>query len=183
MPIPDTLYAGNSATWTEETPDKSATDSYVLTYELSNAEEAFSISGAAIVGAATTHTVTITPAISGDWIAGEYHWRAYASKTGEKWLISEGTLSVIPDISGTEHDGRSHVKIVLDAIELTLQGKAPADVSSLSIEGRSISRYSPAELIAWRSRYQEFYRQEQDAARIASGAGTRSRILTRFVNP
>ena len=183
MAAPDKLIIGASATWTATTPDYSADDSYALSYEFSNAEYAFSISGnPPIVPDGTTHTVTITPTISETWEPGEYSWRAFASKSGEKWLVARGEWTIEPDLAGNEYDGRSHVKKTLDALEATIENKATRDQSSVSIEGRSLSRMSPAELDIWRRRYQHYYRQEQDAARIAAGLPSKSRILARFVD-
>ena len=183
---PKELHAGASATWerTASNPntgaDYSAADGYAVVYEFSSAEDSFTISGAAVTGAANVFTGTLTPALSADYVAGMYTWRAYATKSGEKWCLATGAMEVLPDISGTEFDGRSHARRVLDGLEALIEGRSTTDVTSLSVRGRSISRMDITELLRWRDKYRTFVRQEADAQAMADGRSPSTKILVRL---
>jgi len=61
-----------------------------------------------------------------------------------------------------------------------LSGRADADVSSYSINGRSISKLSIAELIEWRDYYKSEQVKELREYRKQSGQSTGSVIKVRF---
>ena len=103
-----------------------------------------------------------------------------ATKSGEKWFLATGAMEVLPDISGTEFDGRSHARRVLDGLEALIEGRSTTDVTSLSVRGRSISRMDITELLRWRDKYRTFVRQEADAQAMADGRSPSTKILVRL---
>ena len=65
-------------------------------------------------------------------------------------------------------------------IESLLSGKADADVSNYSINNRSLTKMSVAELIQFRDYYKAEYLREIRIQRNKSGQGSGSNILVNF---
>ena len=123
------------------------------------------------VGAAdgTDFLITITTAASAGYTIGRYTYQARVENVGgEKYTVGKGVIEVKPnlELDTTGADYRSHVKAVLDALEATILGKASSDQLSYTIAGRSLSKFSPEELISWRDHYRaEYLREERKAGR------------------
>src|ERR1035441_2117893 len=75
---------------------------------------------------------------------------------------------------------RTHGRIVLDAIEAVLEGRANQDCQRIVIADTLLIKYPVADLLMLRDRYVVIVRKEEDRAKIASGRRTGRRILTRF---
>ena len=69
---------------------------------------------------------------------------------------------------------------MLDKIESLLEGKADNDVASYSIQGRSLAKLSPQELIDWRSYYKAEYNKEIQRENIKRGEGSGKMIKVKF---
>ena len=77
-------------------------------------------------------------------------------------------------------DGRSHVKIVLDALEAVIQNKATKDHLKVTIGTRTIEQMSPQDIETWRAQYQAEYARELQAERTAKGLGSPRTIKARI---
>jgi len=125
---------------------------------------------------------TITAATTATWAAGSYTWQQYMTAGVERRTVGDGTLLVLANLATVAtHDGRSHVKVVLDALEAMIENKATSDQMSYSIGDRALSRMTPSELMGWYQRYKMWYAQETREERIAAGLGHRGKIRTRFI--
>ena len=69
---------------------------------------------------------------------------------------------------------------MLEKIESILEGRADADVSSYSINGRSLTKIPIEELMNFRSRYKAEYLREVRKERAKNGIGTGATMLARF---
>ena len=69
---------------------------------------------------------------------------------------------------------------MLDKIESILEGRADADVSSYSINGRSLTKLPIDDLMSWKDRYQALYNREVRKERYLNKKGTSSTVLVRF---
>ena len=69
---------------------------------------------------------------------------------------------------------------MLEKIESILEGRAAADVSSYSINGRSLTKIPIEELMNFRSRYKAEYLREVRRERAKNGIGTGAKMLARF---
>lgn len=128
------------------------------------------------------HLVDVAAATTAGWTAGVYWYQAYVAKGGERYTVREGQLTVnanLATVSGS-HDGRSHVKKVLDALETTLEGKASRDVQEIEINGQRIGKMDPDKLLRWLGVYRQLYRDEQAKERAAQGLATGRRVLVKF---
>lgn len=175
---PDRLVAGVTWKWTLDSGFDPAT--WTLSYALVRTAEQITFS--ASDNGDGTHLVNVAAATTAGYGAGLYRWQSFVSDGSDRHKLSAGEIEVVTDYAGESSgfDGRSHVKTVLDALEATIAGKATSDQLSVSIGDASLSRMSPAELIEWHSAYQQFYRQEQDAAKAARGFGGQGFVRVRF---
>ena len=182
MAEPSVLYVNGSATWTRDNSDYSPAGGYSLEYVLVKAGSRIVIDGSMVVGSGSRYTVTIAPSDSSGWEHGAYSWTAYAVKSGERWAVAAGGMTVVPDFpsAASGYDARSHVKITLDALEALIEGRAADGLDQVSIRGRSITRMGMGDLLKWRSQYQRWYEEELDAAAVADGDSPRSVVRVRF---
>ena len=123
-----------------------------------------------------SHTLTqnITP--------GLYTYIVFITdSSSNRVTIDEGKLQILENLETTSTtELRSHAKILLDKIESLLSGKADADVSNYSINNRSLTKMSVAELIQFRDYYKAEYLREIRIQRNKSGQGSGSNILVNF---
>ena len=136
--------------------------------------------------AATTGTGTyvfeVTSATSATYTAGFYHWQLEATETasGNRVVLERGTFTAVEDLDVNGADPRSHAEIMIAKIESILQGKADADVSSYSINGRSLTKMSFQDLIDARNFYRQEHQKELQKERADAGENTGSTVLVRF---
>ncbi len=119
------------------------------------------------------YIIEVGQSTSADYVAGNYHWQAYITRTSdsERITIDSGTWEVVANRNISTADPRGHVKKVLDAIEATIEGRATKDQESYSIQGRSLSRTPIGDLVVLRDRYKAEYIKETRAERIKNGLG------------
>jgi hypothetical protein len=114
---------------------------------------------------------------------GDYHWQLEVTQTssGNRIVVETGEFEVFADLDNSGADPRSHAEIMLDKIEGLLVGRADKDVSSYSIQGRSISKMSISDLLLWRDYYRkEVVKEKRDNA-IALGKPTKTTMKVRFL--
>ena len=129
-----------------------------------------------------TYLFTVSSAESDLFVAGYYHWQLEVTETasGNRIVVDRGTFTAIVDLDVNNSDPRSHAEIMVDKIETILQGKADADVSSYSINGRSLTKLSFEELMKARTYYRGEVTREKNKERALNGDRTSGTILVRF---
>lgn len=177
---PGVLRAGDFATWRR--PDLGST------YPPAD----FDLSYAAIKEGDGTSKIEITGTADGDaflvsvpsanslaWVPGTYLWTAYITRKSdsERITVGGGKFIVQANLATSQDDPRSHARKMLDAIEALLENRATKESSSYEINGRKLTRLSPAELMDWRKHYRAEVAREN---RRASGKGTRQIRKVRF---
>jgi len=176
---PASFMAGNTVKWINSHADFPADDGWVIAHAFVNASGTFATTSTAD---GSNHLTTILAATSAGFTAGDYRWQAYATKGAERYPVGSGATTVEANFATGATDGRSHVKTVLDAIEAVLEGRATSDQASVSLNGRSIAKLSPAELIEFRRFYKAEYASEVKAGRVAAGLGHRGKVRVRFLD-
>ena len=176
---PLTIRAGDTIEWTKSIDDYKASDGWSLSYSFRGTGGTIDITSSAD---GDDHAISIAPATSTAYTAGFYDVIGYVDKGSDRYTVYTSRIEVLVDLeaAGSSYDGRSHVKKVLDAIEAVLENRATKEIEESTIEGVAIKRIPHAELIAMRSKYLNWYQQEQAAERIRLGLGTTNSILTRF---
>ena len=129
--------------------------------------------------------ISVPAATTQTWTPGFYQWQAYISSGAERHQVMRGRLEIKANYQAQTQafDPRSTVKITLDALQAMLQGKASIDQSSYTIQGRSLSRMKPEELIKWYEFYSELYEKEVQAERVNQGRSGPTKVLVRFNDP
>lgn len=125
----------------------------------------------------------VSSATSAAFTAGYYHWQLEVVETasGNRIVIERGDFEIIADLDNNGADPRSHAEIMLAKIESLLEGRADKDVSSYSIQGRSISKMSISDLIQWRDYYRKEVLKERRDNAIALGKQTKTTMKVRFL--
>ena len=132
--------------------------------------------------AADYYLFTADSATSADFEAGHYHWQLEITQTssGNRIVVDRGTFDAIVDLDVNNSDPRSHAAKMITKIESILHGKGDADVSSYSINGRSLTKMSFSELIEARNYYKAEYSRELRTERAKNGEQTGATVLVRF---
>tara|TARA_R110000823_G_scaffold229174_2_gene356251 strand:+ start:37 stop:621 length:585 start_codon:yes stop_codon:yes gene_type:complete len=130
----------------------------------------------------TDYLVEVPSATTANYTAGTYVWQAYITRSSDsqRVTIDLGTWEVIANRDAATTDPRSHPKIMLEKIESILENRAGADVSSYSINGRSITKIPIIELMQFRATYKAEYLREVRRERARNGIGTGSTVLVQF---
>lgn len=125
----------------------------------------------------------VTSATSSAYTPGHYHWQLEVTQTssGNRIVVERGQFDILYDLDDNGADPRSHSEIMLAKIQSLLEGRADKDVSSYSIQGRSIAKMSIADLLQWRDYYRKEVMQEQRDNAIALGKPTKTTMKVRFL--
>jgi hypothetical protein len=115
--------------------------------------------------------------------AGFYHWQLEVTQTstGNRIVVERGEFEAIADLDNNGADPRTHAEIMLDKIEGLLVGRADKDVSSYSIQGRSISKMTISDLLLWRDYYRKEVVKERRDNAIELGKPTKTTMKVRFL--
>lgn len=176
MTEPTSVVAGDTIAWTETLADYPA-PTWTLKYRIAKSGRAIEIVSTA---SGTNHAVAVTAATSAGWDPGEYQWTSYVVNGALRHTIGRGILEVKPDPAGAAYDPRTTAQVMFDNIEAYLIDPNNLAAASYSIGGRSLSRWSRAELLVERDKLRNEVRSETAAARIAAGLGNPRRMYTRF---
>ena len=132
--------------------------------------------------ATSYYLFTITSTASAAFEKGHYHWQLEITETssGNRIVVDRGTLDIHDDLDVNNVDPRSHAQKMVDKIESILEGKADADVSSYSINGRSLTKMSFNELIEARDFYRKEYQNELQVELAKNNEATGASIKVRF---
>lgn len=170
------LTAGDTLDFTTSVPDYPATEGWTLKYRL-----APRAAGTAIDITATAdgddYDVQVAASTTASWAAGYYTWTAYVELGSERYTVGRGQLQIRASsvTLAAATDGRTHARIVLDAINATIEGRATKDQQEYTIGNRSLKRTPLADLINLQQLYQAKVNAEDNAA-----AGRSSRLVARL---
>jgi hypothetical protein len=180
---PDRLIAGDRWTWKRtDLGSDYPPASYALSYSF-RLEAAGSVEQEiTAVESGQDYIVEVGSAETASYPAGTYVWQAYITRSSdsERITVGRGVTEIVADRAQAPDDPRSHVKKVLDALEALIEGKASVDQLSYSIAGRSVSRLSPDELLRWRNKYRQYYRNELAQKQASRGLATGRRVRVRL---
>ena len=179
---PVTIYKGETVVWTRKDLTDYPVGSYAMSWTArleSNGGTSFS---ATVTEVDDYYKFTLDNSATGGYTTGDYFWvlKVTQSSDSEELIIDSGKITVKDNYFGSTGDTRSHAKIMLDKIESILEGRADADVSSYSIQGRSLSKISINELLQWRDYYKAEYQKEIAKFRRDNKEGTGRVIKVQF---
>ena len=128
------------------------------------------------------YLIEVASATTANYAAGTYRWQMYITRNSDsqRLTLDTGTWEVVPNRDAATTDPRSHARIMVEKIESVLEGRADGDVSSYSINGRSLTKLTIAELMEWRDRYRAEYLREVRRERGKNGIASGATVLARF---
>ncbi len=180
---PDTLVVGDRITWRKKDlattyPSSAYTVAYVSRVSSGGGTHEFTVNG---TEDGTDYLFTITSVASASFDTGHHHWQLEITRTSdsERIVIQTGSWDIITDLDNNV-DPRTHAEMMVDKIETVLEGRADADVLSYSINGRSLSKIPPQELVEWRDYYRREAMMEHRKDHIKNGRATSATIKVRF---
>lgn len=166
---PAQLVVGDTWRWDRILPDYPA-DDWTLTYRL------IPQSGTVISFAATDdggdHAVEVSAATTAAYTAGDYRMVGSVSDGTQRYEVFRGNVEVLPNVTAA-HDYRTYWETVRDSVQDALSDAATRTEVSYSINGRSRTARSHAELTALLA-----YAESQIANENSSGRNRK--ILMRF---
>jgi len=158
---PDKLFAGYDSRRTYTLENYSAADGWSVTVRLIGSGGSADIDAINAEGSGTAWTLTVPAAALSALTSGVYTLQLIAADGTTTEIAVSETVQVI---AASETDLRSSARKQLDAIDAVLEGKASKDESSISYNGRSISRMSWEELQTARDRIARNVRDEERRA-------------------
>lgn len=165
--VPAQLRAGDTWRWQVDYPDYPA-PTWTLTFRFVNGSQNPDEIVCSAVG--TQHLAEVAASATAEYSAGRYRWFARAEQGAEVQTIADGLVEVLPDPAGdAPFDIRGQARILLDAVNAALLRKATTDQLAMSLNGRSISRYSLAELAQWREKLRAEVRDEEGTSNGGKG--------------
>lgn len=176
MNIPASLIAGDTWEWSAGYGDYPA-GTWAATAYFENSSEAFSVSSTAD---GTEHLFAAAAAATDDFKAGRYFVQVRVVSGSESYTVESGWCYVKTDpASSVKVDHRSWARRTLEAVEAFLEGNATTAQQSMSIAGRSISRWPISELMQFRNELRAEVRTEEQG----SAAGLGRNIKVRYGAP
>jgi len=129
----------------------------------------------------STHRTQVTASETAGWTAGTYSWFAYVEKGTEQYKVAHGQVILTPDprVVATL-DSRSAARIALDNVRAVISGNASAGILSYTIAGRSLERYSMADLLKLESSLKAEVQREENCAAMAAGLPSRRKTYVRL---
>jgi len=180
---PENIVVGDFAVWRKSNiaidyPSSAYTVKYISRDTGSGGIHEFSVAG---VADGNDYVFTISSADSASFTVEHHHWQLEVTRTSdsERVVLQRGSWNVLTDYDNAV-DPRTHAQIMIDKIETVLQGRADADVLSYSINGRSLSKMSPSELMEWRDYYRREMAMEVRKEHIRNGKATSAMVKVRF---
>lgn len=167
---PSTLIAGDTWRWTVSLPDFPAGQGYTATYQFTGKTSlGFTATPNVSDG---TYSVSVPSSSTSVVGAGPYRWALRVTDDGSNVLTARsGHVLVLanPAVSSGA-DASSHAEQMLALIEAELQARVTgsgASTISYSIEGRSITKMTLAELYSLRAKYKGEVSRQANGGRSA----------------
>ena len=156
--------------------------SYTLSYKARLENSGSTVITITASASGSDYLVEVGQSTTASYTVGIYHWDAFITRNSdsERVRIKYGRWEIVPNLSTSSADPRTHNKKVLDAIEAVIENRATQDQMSYSIAGRSLSRMDPQSLFEFQAIYKSKVLQEERQLRIKHGLGNRGIILTRL---
>ena len=175
MAEPRKITAGLSYSWDKTLSDYPAT-AWTLAYSLVNNANQYDVTASAD---GDDYAAAITKAASAAFEPGAYRLIGYVDDGTDRTQVYIGDLIVEPDFTKVS-DRRSYAEKTLEAIEAVVAHAATKDQESITVDGQTLVRRKPADLIMLRDRFKREVAAEKRAADFAAGIGGTGRVQLRF---
>jgi hypothetical protein len=175
--IPAELIAGDTWEWSRDLEDYPA-PTWDAVWHFEKADYNFSVSA---TDDGTAHAATVAAATTAVYRPGRYRWRLVVTSSTARKSVEQGWLEVIPDPAAAGNlDHRTTARVVLDHINAYLKDPTNLTAANYALGGRSLSRWSRADLLVERDKWIAEARSEDAVERMAAGLGNPRRLYVRF---
>lgn len=185
IPIPTTeparVRAGDTVTWLKSLADYPASAGWALCYRLINAGSKIDITTSA---SGADHLVSVLPATTADWGAGEYTLLAWVSDGTNRVTLDSTRLTILPNLAAASggYDSRTQARKMLENIDAALLSLSSGErlaVVEAAVNQRNF-KYDFTGLMKLRNLYAAQVRSEENAERASLGLGSRNKLNVRF---
>lgn len=171
--FPKTLTAGDTWQWDADYGDYPAS-TWTATAYFENSSSSISISSSAV---SDTHRFAETAANTADFDGGRYYVQVRVTDGSSVYTVETGWCQVeIDPAKAGNQDRRSWARRTLDAVEAFIEGNATTAQQSVSIAGRTISRWPLSELMQLRDQLRGEVRAEEHGSQAGLGRDIRVRF-------
>jgi len=171
--IPTSLVCGDTWQWDADYGDYPR-PTWTATAYFENAAESFSVASSAN---GTAQRFSAAATATDDFKAGRYFVSVRVTDGSSVYVAESGWCEVQPDpASSVKFDHRSWARRTLEAVEAFLEGNASTAQAAMSIAGRSISRWSLAELTQFRNELRGEVRTEEQGSNAGLGRDIKVRM-------
>jgi hypothetical protein len=94
------------------------------------------------------------------YTAGTYQYAVYAEDGAAKIALEQGAFTILPALAAG--DPRTQARIILDAVNAVIQGRATANQRAVRVGDKSIDYLTFSELVQMKEYYEELVQAEQD---------------------
>lgn len=178
---PRVITAGSNADWKRLFPDYLYADSWVITYYIVSDDYQITIAGTD--NGDSFHRFTKLAAVTANYKAGDYYYKAFAVNGTSTVLVESGLITVVSNfITATGGiDIRSDNKKILDNLNKVVLELSKATTTEITVDGVSYKRSSLNELIKTQNHYKNLVAMEIRAERLAQGFPDSNKKYVRFV--
>jgi hypothetical protein len=114
--------------------------------------------------------INLTATETAEYVAGEYVYSIILFSNDERYTHETGRVNILADSSAAAAgDYRTQNEKILAALDASILGIATSAQLETSINGRSIKRMDPEQLIKLHSHFKSKVREEQNLAKFGKG--------------
>lgn len=179
--IPQTLVAGETLNYRASVADYPASDGWSLRLVL-NPRAGGTVLTVDSTADGDDHVIQVSAATTSGWTAGDHGWEIWALAAGEQYRLEAGQLVIEAGLlaAAAGADTRTPSEIALANIQAVLQGRASDGVLRYTVAGRSLERYSIAELLQLESRFMALVARERAGVAMNAGLKNPRKIAVRM---
>jgi hypothetical protein len=180
--VPDQLVIGDYWRWKRTDLTDYATADYSMSYAMRLYGTGSTEIEITATESGSEYIVEVAAATTATYVSGWYAWQAYITRSSdsERITLNSGRVEILPDRDSLPADPRNHNRVMFEALEALLQGKATKDQIQYSIGDRNLSRMQPSEAQEWYDIYRRRVRDDERAEQVARGQGGGNRIRVRM---
>lgn len=181
MYSPAIFTQGDSVTFTVVDIGDRTSATYTLSYALRG------VSSLTVTGTASGNgwAVALSPTQTAGMTAGLYFYSILISKTGERWTLESGELTIAADVAAQSagYDGRSQAEIDLASVRAEIRARITGNLTwQYMIGNRELRKEETPNLLALERKLKADVLRETWAKKIALGIGSPRNVLARFGN-
>lgn len=176
---PTQFTAGDSLAWDrEDLTDYPASGGWSLSYALAGPQK-IAINATAD---GDHYHVRVDAIITRTWVAGQYWWEAYVTKTTERYRVAWGTIVILPNLqdAAAGYDGRSVAEKALEAWKELFFQLSEKKASTVSHGGKTYTEKDIPAVITAMEKAQALVNAEKARDLKAQGKKTGRKILMKF---